>query len=164
MWNVIITVYFLNKNSYFEISRNIKKPPKVKKHQHTKILYILIVSYKTFHILTTVLFLYLSSSPAKLLKVSRTVLSAWIVLHLCSAWKIPIYSFSIQLLSIPLRTFLAIIRNCQFLLPQYTYITFKTCDYLFPYLTSSMTCELPEVRDYVLFIIISLVPVMEPST
>jgi hypothetical protein len=88
MWNVIITVYFLNKNSYFEISRNIKKPPKVKKHQHTKILYILIVSYKTFHILTTVLFLYLSSSPAKLLKVSRTVLSAWIVLHLCSAWTI----------------------------------------------------------------------------
>lgn len=96
-------MYFLNKNSYFEISRNIKKSPKVKKHQHTKILYILIVSYKTFHILTTVLFLYLSSSPAKLLKVSRTILSAWIVLHLCSAWKIPIYSFSIQLLSIPLR-------------------------------------------------------------
>lgn len=49
------------------------------------------------------LFLYLSSSPAKLLKVSRTVPSGWIVLHLCSAWKIPIYALSVQLLSVPLR-------------------------------------------------------------
>ena len=85
----------------FHITLN--KSPKVKKHQHIKNIQTLIMSYQTFQVLTTALFLYLSSSPTKLLEVSRAVLSAWTMLHLLSTWKIPIYSFSIQLLSVPLR-------------------------------------------------------------
>lgn len=80
-----------------------------------------------------------------------------------STWEMPIYSLNSQLSSVPLRRFswpsLGNI-NCSHLNVLISPMKFIiTC-----FLTSSFIFEFPGVRNYILFIFVSLVPREEPST
>lgn len=80
-----------------------------------------------------------------------------------STWEMLIYCLSSQLSSVPLRRFpwpsLGNV-NCSHLNELISPIKcIITC-----FLTSSFTYEFPEVRNYILFIFVSLVPSKQPST